>query len=301
MIYNNIIETIGATPIVRINNLVAEDSAEVYVKLEGYNPAGSIKDRVALAMIEDAEKKGDLREGMRIVEPTSGNTGIGLALVGRMKGYKTTLIMPENMSQERIALMKAYGAEVLLTEAAKGMKGAIDYAKYLCEKEGAFMPAQFDNPANPQAHYDNTASEIINDLPDLDAFVAGVGTGGTISGIGRALKEHNRDIKIIGVEPKESAVLSGEKAGRHLIQGIGAGFVPSIYDETVVDEISCVDSEEAVTFISELCKAEGLFLGISSAANILATLKVAKKLGQGKKVLTISPDAGYKYLSSGIY
>ncbi len=301
MIYNNIIETIGDSPIVKINNLIEKDSADVYVKLEGANPAGSIKDRVALAMIEDAEKKGLLREGMSIVEPTSGNTGIGLALVGRLKGYKTTLVMPENMSEERIALMKLYGAEVVLTEASGGMKGAIDHAKDLCEKEEAFMPAQFDNPINVSAHYEGTAREIINDLPDLDAFVAGVGTGGTISGIGRALKEHNNEIKIIGVEPKESAVLSGDKAGRHSIQGIGAGFVPSIYDETVVDEIICIESEKAVCFVSEICKKEGLFLGISSSANILAALEIAKNLARDKKVLTISPDAGYKYISSGIY
>lgn len=296
---------IGNTPIVKINKLIDETVADIYVKLEGVNPAGSIKDRVALSMIQEAQNSGALREGMRIVEPTSGNTGIALAMIGSLMGYPVTLVMPETMSAERISLMKAYGADVVLTAGDKGMAGALEHAEKLCNQTGAYMPAQFDNPINTKTHYESTAREIIHQMPDIDVFVSGIGTGGTISGIGRALKEYNPSIQVIGVEPKNSAVINGHPSGAHKIQGIGAGFIPSIYDGSVVDEVFMIDGDEAVNFVAEISKKEGLMLGISSAANILASINIASeiacKTGAHKKVLTISPDSGYKYISSGIF
>ncbi len=298
---NNIVDAIGNTPIVSINNFTTENDAKIYVKLEGGNPAGSIKDRVALAMIDDAQRRGILKEGMSIIEPTSGNTGIALALVGMLRGYKVSLVMPNTMSAERISLMKAYGAEVILTDGKEGMKGSIKLAEHMSKEYGMFMPSQFDNPINTRIHYETTGVEIINDIPDIDVFVAGVGTGGTISGVGRRLKEYNKDVYVVSVEPKNSAVLSGSVAGVHKIQGIGAGFIPSIYDGNVVDEIITVDDEKSMEFASEISRKEGLMLGISSSANILVALQMAKRFGKGKKVLTISPDGGYKYISSGIF
>ncbi len=235
------------------------------------------------------------------LEPTSGNTGIALAMIGQMKGYKVILTMPNTMSVERISLMEGYGAEVKLTDGSKGMRGAIELAESICEDIGAFMPSQFDNIINVKAHYNTTAVEIITDMPDIDVFITGIGTGGTISGVGKALKEYNNKVKIIGVEPQNSAVISGKKAGAHKIQGIGAGFIPSIYDKSVVDDIMTVPDDETREYASIIAKKEGLMLGISSAANILCAIKLAKKLGADKKILTISADNGYKYISEGIY
>ena len=299
MIYNNVLEMIGNTPIFKIDDL-DENSAEVYVKLEKFNPGGSIKDRAALGMIEKAEKDGILRPGMTIVEPTSGNTGIGLALVGKIKGYKVIIVMPETMSKERRDLIKAYGAELILTEGSKGMKGAIEKALEY-NKEGYFIPQQFENLANSQKHYDTTAEEIFNDINDLDYFVAGVGSGGTLSGVSKKLKEKIKDLKSVAVEPKSSPVLSGGKAGAHKIQGIGAGFIPGNYDEKVVDEIIKVSDEDAINTAKEFSQKQGILVGISSGAAIYAAIQIAKKIGKGKKVLAISPDGGEKYISMGIY
>ncbi len=299
--YKNVLKMIGNTPIVKINNLTSDNDAEVYVKLEGANPAGSIKDRVALAMIEDAQKRGTLKSGGIIVEPTSGNTGIALAMIGQVKGYRVILTMPDTMSKERIAIMQGYGAEVQLTDGSKGMRGAIELAEHICKTKNAFMPAQFDNIVNVQAHYNTTAREIIKDMPDIDVFITGIGTGGTISGVGKALKEYNSKISVIGIEPANSAVISGNNAGAHKIQGIGAGFVPTIYDKSVVDEIMTVEDEDTRKYAGVIAKKEGLMLGISSAANILCAINLAKKLGKGKNILTISADSGYKYISEGIF
>lgn len=299
MIYNNVLEMIGNTPIFKIDDL-DENSAEVYVKLEKFNPGGSIKDRAALGMIEKAENDGILKPGMTIVEPTSGNTGIGLALVGKIKGYKVIIVMPETMSKERRDLIKAYGAELILTEGSKGMKGAIEKALEY-NKEGYFIPQQFENLANSQKHYDTTAEEIFNDINDLDYFVAGVGSGGTLSGVSKKLKEKIKDLKSVAVEPKSSPVLSGGKAGAHKIQGIGAGFIPGNYDEKVVDEIIKVSDEDAINTAKEFSQKQGILVGISSGAAIYAAIQIAKKIGKGKKVLAISPDGGEKYISMGIY
>ncbi|WP_123054777.1 cysteine synthase A [Clostridium sp. JN-1] len=302
MIYNSAIELIGATPLFKLNNLVDENSGEVYVKLEKYNPGGSIKDRAALGMIEKAEKKNLLKKGDTIVEPTSGNMGIALAMIGKLKGYKVIIVMPETMSAERRSLMKAYGAELVLTEGAKGMKGAIEKAIEIGSgKEGYYIPQQFINEANPFKHYETTAEEIIEDVKDAAAFVAGVGTGGTVSGVGKRLKEFNKDIKVIAVEPANSPVLSGGKASAHKIQGIGAGFIPDIYKKELIDEIITITDEEAFEYARRMAKEEGILVGISSGANILAAIKAAKKLGKGKKVVTVAPDGGEKYLSMGLY
>lgn len=301
MIYNSMLDLIGNTPIIKLNNLTPKDSAEVYVKLEKYNLGGSIKDRAALGMIEEAEKQGLLKEGSIIVEPTSGNTGIALAMIGRLKGYKVIIVMPDTMSKERRELIKAYGAELILTDGTEGMNGAIEKAKELSKKDNYFMPQQFENIANREKHYYTTAEEIYNDISDLDVFIAGVGTGGTISGVGKKLKEKIKDIKIIAVEPKKSPVLSGGRAGAHKIQGLGSGFVPDIYDEEVIDEIMKVSDEDSYKTTKLIAKKEGLLLGISSGAAIHAAIEVAKKLGKGKKVLAIAPDGGEKYISLGIY
>jgi cysteine synthase len=302
MIFNNVMDMIQNTPILKLNNIVNNDIAEIYVKLEKYNPAGSIKDRAALGMIEVAEKKGLLKKGYSIVEPTSGNTGIALAMIGRMKGYKVIIVMPETMSIERRNLIKAYGAELILTDGSKGMKGSIDKALELAkDKSDYFIPQQFTNIANPNKHYETTAIEILKDVEDIDTFIAGVGTGGTITGIGRKLKEVNPNIKVIAVEPETSAVLTGNKPGSHKIQGIGAGFIPEIYDNSVVDEIITISDEEAFNTAREIAKVEGILVGISSGANIAAAQKIANKLGKDKKIVTIAPDGGEKYLSTGIY
>ena len=301
MIYNGVLDLIGKTPIVKVNNMVDENSAEVYVKLEKFNPGGSTKDRAALGMIEDAEKKGLLKKGYTIVEPTSGNTGIGLAFIGRVKGYKVIIVMPETMSKERRDLIKAYGAELILTEGSKGMQGAIEKALEYKDKEGYFIPQQFENEANTQKHYETTAEEIYEDLSDLDYVVAGVGTGGTIIGIAKKLKEKNKNIKVVAIEPKTSAVISGGKPGAHNIQGIGAGFIPSIYDESVIDEVIAVSDSNSIKTTKEFVDKEGILLGISSGAAIYVAMQIAKKIGKGKKVLAIAPDGGEKYISIGIF
>ena len=301
MIYSNILDLIGNTPILKLKNLGDNQCADIYVKLEKYNLTGSVKDRAALSMIEAAEKAGILKPGSIIVEPTSGNTGIALAAIGKIKGYKVIIIMPETMSEERRKIIKTFGAELILTEGSKGMNGAISKAIELAQSDEIyFVPQQFENIYNPQKHYETTAVEILKDIPDLDAFVAGVGTGGTIVGIGKRLKKEKNDIKIYAVEPSESPVLSGGKAGPHKIQGIGAGFIPKIYDSTYVDEVITIDSEEAFDMVRKVLENEGIFLGISSGASICAALKIGKKLGKGKKVLAISPDGGEKYMSMDI-
>lgn len=301
MIYNGVLDLIGKTPIVKVNNMVDENSAEVYVKLEKFNPGGSTKDRAALGMIEDAEKKGLLKKGYTIVEPTSGNTGISLAFIGRVKGYKVIIVMPETMSKERRDLIKAYGAELILTEGSKGMQGAIEKALEYKDKEGYFIPQQFENEANTKKHYETTAEEIYEDLSDLDYVVAGVGTGGTIIGIAKKLKEKNKNIKVVAIEPKTSAVISGGKPGAHNIQGIGAGFIPSIYDESVIDEVITVSDINSIKTAKEFVDKEGILLGISSGAAIYVAMQIAKKIGKGKKVLAIAPDGGEKYISMGIF
>ncbi|WP_435308744.1 cysteine synthase A [Sebaldella termitidis] len=301
MVYENLIDLIGNTPVIKLNNIFSGDIADIYVKLEAYNLGNSVKDRAALGMIEAAEKAGKLKPGGTIVEPTSGNTGISLALISKLKGYKVILVMPDTMSVERRSIIAAYGAELILTEGKKGMNGAIEKAGELIENNpDFFMPQQFKNSANPLKHYETTGEEIIKDLPDLDAFVAGVGTGGTISGAGKRLKEFNSEIKIVAVEPQESPVISGGKPGPHKIQGIGAGFIPDNLDLSVVDEIIEIPTERAFE-ICRILAENGLLLGASSGANIAAAYETAKKLGKGKKVLTISPDSGEKYLSLNIW
>lgn len=302
MIYNGGLELIGNTPILKMNNLIKDDNiADIYVKLEKFNLGGSVKDRAALGMIEKAEREGLLKPGITIVEPTSGNTGIGLALVGKLKGYKVTIVMPETMSKERRDLIKAYGAELILTEGAKGMKGAIEKAMEIGNQEGFFIPQQFENIANPEKHYETTAEEIYKDIPDLDAFVAGVGSGGTIIGLSKNLKNKNSNIKAIAVEPANSPVLSGGNPGGHKIQGIGAGFVPGIFEQEYVDEIIKVKDEDALKTAKAFAENEGILIGISSGAAVYAAIQIAKKLGAGKKVLAIAPDGGEKYISMGIY
>ena len=302
MIYNNTLEMIGNTPILKLNNLISDkDCADIYLKIEKNNPGGSIKDRAALGMIEKAEKEGILKPGVTIVEPTSGNTGIGLAMIGRLKGYKVLIVMPENMSKERRDLIKAYGAELVLTDGRKGMKGAIDKAMEYAKKGGYFIPQQFENEANTDKHYETTAEEIYNDIKDLDCVIAGVGTGGTIIGIGKKLKEKNENIKVVAMEPENSAVLSGEKPGPHKIQGIGGGFIPKIYDSSVVDEVLKVSDDDAIKYTKEIALKEGILVGISSGAAVCAAIEIGKKLGKGKKVLAIAPDGGEKYISMGIY
>ena len=302
MIYDNILKTIGRTPLVRINKLTSPEDAALLVKLEFFNPAGSIKDRIGLSLIEDAEKKGRLKPGMTIVEPTSGNTGIAMAMVSAVKGYMCVLIMPDTMSLERRALLRFLGAELILTDGALGMKGAVDKAGELAREKGYFQPQQFENPANPEIHSKTTAQEIIEDLGDfkLDYFVAGVGTGGTITGAGRVLKE-KYGCKNIAVEPKDSPVLSGGKPGKHKIQGIGAGFIPGIYDPENVDEIICVTNEDAIATSRRLAKEEGILAGISAGANLFAALQVAKRAGKGKLVVVIIPDLAERYLSTDLF
>ncbi len=302
-IYDDILATIGRTPIVRINNIPDEKCANLFGKLEMFNPAGSVKDRIGLAMIEDAEKKGLLKPGDTIVEPTSGNTGIALAMVATVKGYKAVFTMPETMSLERRALLRYFGAEIVLTEGPKGMKGAIEKAEELVNEKGYFQPQQFDNPANPQIHKETTGPEIVNDFADkeLHCFVVGVGTGGTISGAGEVLKKNYSNIKNIVVEPAESPVLSGGQPGPHKIQGIGAGFVPSIYNQAVVDEVRQVTNDEAFSMAIRLAKEEGIFCGISSGANMHVALQVAREVGPDKNVLVILPDTGERYISTDLF
>ncbi|ADI25138.1 cysteine synthase A [Geobacillus sp. G4] len=299
---NSITELIGDTPAVKLNRIVDEDSADVYLKLEFMNPGSSVKDRIALAMIEAAEKAGKLKPGDTIVEPTSGNTGIGLAMVAAAKGYKAVLVMPDTMSLERRNLLRAYGAELVLTPGAQGMRGAIAKAEELVREHGYFMPQQFKNEANPEIHRLTTGKEIVEQMGDqLDAFVAGVGTGGTITGAGKVLREAYPNIKIYAVEPADSPVLSGGKPGPHKIQGIGAGFVPDILDTSIYDGVITVTTEEAFAAARRAAREEGILGGISSGAAIHAALKVAKELGKGKKVLAIIPSNGERYLSTPLY
>ena len=301
-IYENITELIGHTPIIKLQNVPA-DSADVYVKLEAFNPGGSVKDRIALSMIRAAEADGRLQAGGTIVEPTSGNTGIGLAFVGSALGYKVVIVMPESFSLERRKLIQAYGAKLVLTPASGGMKAAIAKAKELSETEGYFLAMQFENPANPEVHEKTTGAEIIDAFgpTGLDAFVAGAGTGGTITGVSHALKKVNPNIKTYVVEADESAILSGEPAGPHKIQGISAGFIPGNLDTKSYDEIIRVKGEDAILIARHLGGKEGFLVGISSGAAIYAALEVAKKLGKGKKVLAIAPDNGERYLSTALY
>jgi len=302
-IYQSINELVGHTPIVKLNRIVAEGSADVYVKLEFFNPGGSVKDRIALAMIEKAEKDGTLKPGDTIIEPTSGNTGIGLAMIGTAKGYKVMLVMPETMSIERRKIVQAYGAELVLTPGSEGITGSINKAKEIAAQDGYFMPLQFDNPANPEIHEKTTGKEIEDafESKGLDAFVAGIGTGGTITGAGKELKRVYPDLKIYGVEPAESAILEGGQPGPHKIQGIGTGFVPKVLDTDIFDQAIAVSSEEAMETVRAVGRQEGILVGISSGAAIYAALKVAKDLGPGKKVLAIVPDNGERYLSTALY
>ena len=303
MIFENVLELIGNTPVVKLNLVKDENIADVYVKLEKFNLGGSVKDRAALGMIEAAERDGLLKPGGTIVEPTSGNTGIALALIGRAKGYNVIITMPESMSIERRNYLKAYGAELVLTDAAKGMKGAIAKAEeIITENPEYFLPQQFNNPANPAKHYETTAKEIIADFGNsLDAFVSGVGTAGTLSGVGKRLREESPNTRIVAVEPADSPVLSGGEPGKHIIQGIGAGFVPGNFDKQYADEIIKVSADDAIKYGVQAGMEAGLFLGISSGAAIAAAYEVAKKLGKGKKVLAIAPDGGEKYLSIEAY
>lgn len=298
----SIAELIGNTPIVKLNRTGGQEDAEIYVKLEFMNPGSSVKDRIALAMIEAAEESGELTAGKTIVEPTSGNTGIGLAMVAAIKGYKAILVMPDTMSMERRNLLRAYGAELVLTPGADGMKGAIKKAEELKDANGYFMPQQFNNEANPAVHERTTGKEIVEQMGDqLDAFISGIGTGGTITGAGKVLKEKYKDIKIVAVEPEGSAILSGGKPGPHKIQGIGAGFVPGVLNTDVYDEILLVSNDEAYETAREAAKTEGLLGGVSSGAAIHAAKQMAKKLGKGKKVLAVIPSNGERYLSTPLY
>ncbi|BCR06329.1 cysteine synthase A [Desulfuromonas versatilis] len=290
------------TPLVRINRLAGGDCAAVWGKLEAANPGGSVKDRIALAMIEKAEKDGCIKPGDTIVEPTSGNTGIGLSLVCAIKGYKLILTMPDTMTLERRRLLGAYGANLILTPGAQGMRGAIDKAEEIAKAKKCFMPQQFKNPANPWVHEQTTGPEIVQALEGrVDAFVAGVGTGGTITGVGHVLRRHNPQVHIAAVEPSDSPVLSGGDPGPHKIQGIGAGFVPEVLDTSVYQQVLTVSNDEAMATARRLAREEGIFVGISSGANVFAALKVAKKLGPGKNVVTMLCDTGERYLSTGIY
>nr|WP_300092587.1 cysteine synthase A [Sedimentibacter sp.] len=286
------LKLIGNTPIVQL------PGENIFIKMEKFNPGGSIKDRAALGMILDAEEKGILKKNSIIVEPTSGNTGIGLALIGRLKGYKVVITMPETMSVERRNIIAAYGATLILTEGAKGMSGAIARANELLnDVKNYFMPDQFNNPANPEFHYKTTAPEIISQVNDLDIFVAGVGSGGTISGVSKRLKEYNKNIITAGAEPSKSPVLSGGNPAPHKIQGIGAGFVPGAYNGSYVDEIFTVTDEEAIDTAVEVSTKTGILVGISTGANVAAARKLARKYGNNKKIVTVSPDGGEKYLS----
>ena len=302
-VVHSISDLIGETPILRLTKVVPPDAAEVYVKLESFNPGGSVKDRIALNMIEVAEQEGKLKKGDTIIEPTSGNTGVGLSMIAAAKGYKVLIVMPETMSMERRQLAQAYGAELMLTPGADGIKGSIAKAKELAEQDGYFMPMQFDNLANPAVHAATTGPEILEafngEAPD--AFVVGVGTGGTLTGAGKVLKNVDPEITIYAVEPAESAVLSGEDPGSHKIQGIGTGFVPNVLDTILYDKVIKVTSEEAADMARRLAKEEGLLVGPSSGAAIKAAIDVAKTLKSSQRVVTVAPDNGERYLSTGVF
>jgi cysteine synthase A len=304
MIYDNIGQLIGRTPLVRLHLNNPEIKAELLAKVESFNPGGSIKDRVGAYMLLDAEEKGMIAPGATIIEPTSGNTGVGLALMAAVKGYKMILTMPENMSAERQSLLKAYGAEIILTPAADGMAGAIAKAEaMLREIPGSYMCGQFDNEANPMAHYLTTAQEIYADTDGkVDIVVAAIGTGGTITGIARGLKEYHKDIQIIGVEPLQSAVINGRPKGAHKIQGIGAGFIPSILDLSLIDEVLMIDGDEAMAESRMLAKTQGILCGISAGAALLAAEQVGSRPeNEGKRIVVILPDTGERYLSTELF
>ncbi|HAR6215421.1 TPA: cysteine synthase A [Staphylococcus pseudintermedius] len=300
---DNITDIIGQTPVVKLRHQAGEDAADIYVKLEYQNPGGSVKDRIALAMIEQAEKEGKIKPGDTIVEPTSGNTGIGLAFVCAAKGYKAVFTMPETMSMERRNLLKAYGAELVLTPGAEAMKGAIKKAKELKETHGYFEPQQFENPANPKVHELTTGPELVEQFEGrtIDAFLAGVGTGGTLSGAGKVLKEKYPDIQIVAIEPEDSPVLSGGEPGPHKLQGLGAGFIPGTLNTEIYDEIIKVGNEVAMETSRRVAKQEGILGGISSGAAIYAAIQKAKELGKGKTVVTVLPSNGERYLSTPLY
>ncbi|MFX1450962.1 MAG: cysteine synthase A [Promethearchaeota archaeon] len=302
-IYENIIETIGNTPIVKLNRINNGLKPKILVKLESFNPASSVKDRIAMAMIEDAEKAGIIKRDSHIIEPTSGNTGIGLAIVCAAKGYKLTLTMPESMSIERRKILKAFGANLVLTESSKGMKGAIEKAKELANgSDKVYIPQQFKNLSNPKIHRETTAVEILEATDGkLDAFVAGIGTGGTITGVGEVLRKKIKNVKIYAVEPEESPVLSGGKPGPHKIQGIGAGFVPDVLNTEIYDDVIKVHFKQAVEAARNLAKKEGIFVGISSGATLYATLKVAAEMNEDQVILGLLPDTGERYLSTELW
>jgi cysteine synthase len=301
LVGNSIADLVGKTPLVKLNRLTDANDADVYLKLEYFNPGSSVKDRIALAMIEAAEKSGELKEGSTIIEPTSGNTGIGLAMIAAAKGYKAVLVMPDTMSTERRNLLRAYGAELVLTPGAEGMKGAIAKADELAKENGWYVPQQFNNEANPEIHRLTTGPEIADALDRVDAFISGIGTGGTITGVGSVLKERFPEVQIIAVEPTDSPVLSGGKPGPHKIQGIGAGFVPKVLDTEIYNEIIQVSNDEAYETARRTAREEGILGGVSSGAAIFAALQVAKKLGKGKKVVAILPSNGERYLSTPLY
>ncbi len=301
--HKDILSLIGNTPIVKLNRIPGPDDADIYAKVEGFNPGGSVKDRIALSMIDDAEKEGRLRKGDTIIEPTSGNTGIGLAMVAAVKGYRMILVMSEAMSSERRQLLTSYGAELILTPFEKGMKGAVDVAEELVAKNPNYIILhQFKNPANPAAHRKTTAREILSSMGNnIHAFIAGVGTGGTITGVGETLKKKIKAIAIVAVEPASSPVLSGGEPGPHQIAGIGAGFIPDVLNRKVYDEIIKVTDRDAALMAKRLVKEEGILVGMSSGAAAWAALQIAKRLGKGKRVVTIFPDRGDRYLSTGLF
>ncbi|UMT78615.1 cysteine synthase A [Staphylococcus roterodami] len=300
---DNITQIIGGTPVVKLRNVVDENAADVYVKLEYQNPGGSVKDRIALAMIEKAEREGKIKPGDTIVEPTSGNTGIGLAFVCAAKGYKAVFTMPETMSQERRNLLKAYGAELVLTPGSEAMKGAIKKAKELKEEHGYFESQQFENPANPEVHELTTGPELLQQFEgkNIDAFLAGVGTGGTLSGVGKVLKKEYPNIEIVAIEPEASPVLSGGEPGPHKLQGLGAGFIPGTLNTEIYDSIIKVGNDTAMEMSRRVAKEEGILAGISSGAAIYAAIQKAKELGKGKTVVTVLPSNGERYLSTPLY
>jgi cysteine synthase A len=302
MLFNNVVEAIGRTPLIRLNRLPGEGAATVFAKMESFNPCSSVKDRIGMSMVEAGEKDGSLKPGMTIVEPTSGNTGIGLAMVAAAKGYKCVFTMPDTMSVERRAILRMLGAELILTPGSEGMNGAIAKAAELASRDGYFQPMQFSNPSNPEIHRKTTGEEIVKDLGQLhlDAFVAGVGTGGTLSGAGEVVKE-KYGCQVVAVEPEASAVLSGGEPGPHPIQGIGAGFIPDNYNPDIVDRVIRVKNEDAMATSRALAQKEGLLAGISSGAIVWSALQVARELGEGKTVVTFICDTGERYVSTPLF
>lgn len=301
-VLNSILDTVGNTPMVRLNRIVPEGSATVYAKLESFNPMASVKDRIAKSMIEVAERRGLINKETTVIEPTSGNTGIGLAMVCAVKGYKLVLTMPETMTVERRKLLAAFGAQLVLTPGPEGMRGAVKKAEEIAAATpNSFMPQQFKNKANPWIHRKTTAKEILKSVDRIDAFVSGVGTGGTVTGVGQVLRKKHPHARIVAVEPEDSPVLSGGKPGPHKIQGIGAGFVPEVLDTKMYDQVMTVSAKDAIETARALARLEGLLMGISSGAAAFAALKVASELGQGKTVVVVLPDTGERYLSTDLF